>query len=138
VQENVQEAYRQWRQNSGTLKAKFKKLSELMDEAEDDVLAFMVYPREHWAQLEPTNPLERLIKEIKRRALVVGIFPNNGSIIRLVGSLVVEQTDEWQVTRRDISAESLAKVAGTEESPALITSTEVAYAAMPETRSYTT
>ena len=126
VQENAQEAHRQWRQTSETLKARFKKLSQLMDDAEDDVLAFMAYPREHWAQLASTNPLEPLLKEIKRRALMVGIVPNDGSIIRLAGSLAVEQTDEWQVTRRDMSAESLAKVAGTEESQALISSTEVA------------
>jgi putative transposase len=97
-----------------------------MDEAEEDGMAFMAYPREHRAQLASTNPLEWLIKEIKRRSLVVVIFPNDASIIRLVGTLVVEQTDGWQVTRRSMSVESLAKVSGTEGSRALIESTTVA------------
>ena len=86
------------------------KLGELMDEAEDDVLAFMALPKEHWAQLASTNPLERLNKEIKRRANVVGIFPNDDAIIRLVGTLMAEQNDEWQITRRYMSLETLARI----------------------------
>ncbi|MFO0346189.1 MAG: transposase, partial [Labrys sp. (in: a-proteobacteria)] len=75
--------------------------------ARDDVLAYMTFPREHWPQIASTNPLERLNGEIKRRADVVGIFPNDRSVIRLVGALMLEQSDEWAVTRRYMSLESL-------------------------------
>ena len=81
-----------------------------MDEAEDDVLAFMGFPKEHWPQLASTNPLERVHKEIKRRANVIGIFPNDAAIVRLVGTLLGEQNDEWQITRRYMSLEALARV----------------------------
>jgi len=126
VQENSKEAHRQWRQNADTLRRRFSKLAELMDEAEEDVLAFMAYPREHWPQLASTNTLERVMKEIKRRSNVVGIFPNDAAILRLVGTLLIEQTDEWQVTRRYMSSESIAKVLGTDKAVALIESNDVA------------
>jgi putative transposase len=126
VQENAQEARRQWRQTADTLRKRFAKLGELMDEAEEEVLAFMGFPREHWPQLSSTNPLERLNKEIKRRAYVVGIFPNDAAIIRLVGTLLLEQSDEWQVTRRYMSAESLAKLAEKKEARALLENDAVA------------
>ena len=79
-----------------------------MDEAENDVLAYMAFPKEHWSQIHSTNPLERLNGEIKRRTNVVGIFPNEAAIIRLVGALMLEQNDEWAVTRRYMSLETLA------------------------------
>jgi putative transposase len=82
------------------------------------VLAFMRFPKEHWPQLASTNPLERLNKEIKRRARVIGIFPNNAAIVRLVGTLLAEQTDEWQITRRYMIQESLARVLNPEPMPA--------------------
>jgi putative transposase len=126
VQENPKEAHRQWRQNADTLRRRFGRLAELMDEAEEDVLAFMAYPREHWPQLASTNTLERVMKEIKRRSNVVGIFPNDAAIMRLVGTLLIEQSDEWQVTRRYMSSESIAKVLGTDKAVALIGSDEVA------------
>ena len=82
-----------------------------MDEAEHDVLAFMGFPRAHWAQIYSTNPLERLNGEIKRRTEVVGIFPNEAAITRLVGAILLEQNDEWAVQRaRYITLESIAPI----------------------------
>ena len=118
VQENQAQARQQWRETADKLRGRFPRLAELMDDAEDDVLAFMGFPKEHWPQLASTNPLERLNKEIKRRSRVIGIFPNNAAIIRLVGTLLAEQTDEWQVTRRYMSREALAKVVAPDDIPA--------------------
>ena len=110
VQEDQAQARAQWREMADKLRARFPKLGELMDSAEDDVLAFMAFPKEHWPQLASTNPLERVHKEIKRRANVIGIFPNDAAIVRLVGTLLAEQNDEWQITRRYMSLEALARV----------------------------
>jgi putative transposase len=79
-----------------------------MDQAETDVLAFMAFPRQHWPKLHSTNPLERLNKEVKRRADVVGIFPNQASITRLVGAILLEQNDEWQLQHRYMPLETMA------------------------------
>ena len=93
-----------------TLRARFPKLGELMDAAEDDVLAHMSFPKEHWTQIHSTNPLERLNGEIKRRTDVVAIFPNEAAIVRLVGALLMEQSDEWAVQRRYMSLEKLSQI----------------------------
>ena len=84
------------------------KVAELLEAAEENLLAFHRFPQAHWRKLRSTNPLERVNKEIGRRSDVVGIFPNDASAIRLVGALLIEQNDEWLVGRRYLSAESLA------------------------------
>jgi len=86
------------------------KVARLLREAEDDLLAFMSFPREHWCKLRSTNPLERVNREIGRRNDVVGIYPNDAALIRLAGSLLIEQNDEWLVGRRYLSEESLREV----------------------------
>ena len=80
-----------------------------MDEAEDDVLAYMSFPAEHWSKIHSTNGLERLNGEVKRRTEVVGIFPNDDALVRLVGAILLEQNDEWAVQRaRYMSLETIA------------------------------
>ena len=94
------------------------KVAELLEGAEEDLLAFYRFPAAHWSKLRSTNPLERVNREIGRRADVVGIFPNDRSAIRLAGALLIEQNDEWLVSRRYLSEESLALVlddTGTEQ-----------------------
>jgi len=110
AQETATEAHAQWKAVADTLRARAPRLAELMDGAREDVLAYTAFPREHWAQIASTNPLERLNGEIKRRSDVVGIFPNDRAVVRLVGALMLEQNDEWAVSRRYMSLESLAPV----------------------------
>ena len=90
------------------LRPKVPKLAVLMDEAEHDVLAYMTFPKEHRQKLHSTNPIERLHAEVKRRTNVVGIFPNEAAITRLVGAILLEQNDEWAVSRRYMTLESIA------------------------------
>jgi len=111
AQESFETASAQWRAVADQLRAKFPKLAELMDQAEADVLAFMSFPKAHRIQLHSTNPLERLNAEIKRRTDVVGIFPNEAAITRLVGALLLEQNDEWQLQRRYMALEPLRALA---------------------------
>lgn len=108
AQETAEAAREQWRQVADALRERFPKLAELMDASREDVLVYMTFPREHWPQIASTNPLERLNGEIKRRADVVGIFPNDKAAVRLVGALMLEQNDEWAVSRRYMSLESLS------------------------------
>ena len=84
------------------------KVAQLLLEAEDDLLGFYAFPREHWSKLRSTNPLERVNREIGRRSDVIGIFPNDAALIRLAGMLLIEQSDEWLVARRYLSQESLS------------------------------
>jgi len=94
---------------------RWPKASELLREAEEDVLAYMAFPPEHWTRLYSTNPLERLNKEVKRRTNVVGIFPDVGSVERLVGAILMDIDDEWQVNRRYFSQESMHTLFAPEE-----------------------
>jgi putative transposase len=109
AQETPTAASLQWRAVADQIRAKVPKLAAIMDEAEPDVLAYMTFPKEHRAKLHSTNPIERLNGEIKRRTDVVGIFPNDDAIIRLVGSILLEQNDEWAVQRaRYMTLETIA------------------------------
>jgi putative transposase len=108
AQDTAEAAGAQWCQVADALRERFPKLAELMDASREDVLVYMSFPREHWPQIASTNPLERLNGEIKRRSDVVGIFPNDKAAVRLVGALMLEQNDEWAVSRRYMSLESLS------------------------------
>jgi putative transposase len=107
AQETEADARRQWRVVADQLRERLPKLAKLMDEAEADVLAFVTFPKAHRLQIHSTNPLERLNAEIKRRTDVVGIFPNEAAITRLIGALLLEQNDEWQLQRRYMQLEGL-------------------------------
>ena len=113
-QDGGEAAHAQWRGVADQLRARFPKAAQIMDHAEHEVLAHMTFPREHRAKLHSTNPLERLNGEIKRRTEVVGIFPNEAAIYRLVGALLLEQTDEWTIQRRYMTLETLSTVGDTE------------------------
>jgi putative transposase len=89
------------------------KLTDLMRRAEDDLLAYKIFPREHWVKIRGTNPLERLNKEIKHRTNVVGIFSNEAAVTRLVGALMLEQNDEWAITQRYMILETVAAICDT-------------------------
>ena len=109
AQDSADAAKAQWRKVADQLRSKLPKLSAFMDEAEDDVLAYMTFPTEHWAKIHSTNGLERLNGEVKRRTEVVGIFPNDEAIVRLIGAILLEQNDEWAVQRaRYMTLETMA------------------------------
>jgi hypothetical protein len=110
AQETPEAASAQWRSVADQIRPKVPKLATIMDNAEEDVLAYMTFPKEHRAKLHSTNPIERLNGEIKRRTEVVGIFPNDEAIVRLVGALLLEQNDEWAVQRaRYLTLETMAQ-----------------------------
>ena len=111
AQDNQAAASQTWRHVADQLRQRFGKLAALMDDAEADVIAFMAFPRAHWPKLHSTNPIERLNKEVKRRSDVVGIFPNEPSIRRLVGAILLEQNDEWQLQHRYMSLETMTGLA---------------------------
>jgi putative transposase len=109
AQDSAEAAKTQWRRVADQLRPKLPKLAAFMDEAEDDVLAYMSFPADHWPKIHSTNGLERLNGEVKRRTDVVGIFPNDDAITRLVGAILLEQNDEWAVQRaRYMTLETMA------------------------------
>src|ERR1700690_409252 len=109
AQDDAEPAKAQWRRVADQLRPKVPKLAALMDRAEPDVLAYMSFPPQHRTKLHSTNPLERLNGEIKRRTEVVGIFPNEAAITRLIGAILLEQNDEWAVQRaRYMTLETIA------------------------------
>ena len=107
-------AHAQWRRVADQIRPKVPKLAALMDAAEEDVLAYMHFPAAHRAKLHSTNPIERLNGEIKRRTDVVGIFPNEAAIVRLIGAILLEQSDEWATQRaRYMTLETIAPLSDT-------------------------
>ena len=95
LQTDAEAAHQTWRHVADQLRPRWPKLAALMDDSEHEVLAYMGFPAQHRTKLHSTNPLERLNKEVKRRADVVGIFPNEASITRLIGAVLLEQNDVY-------------------------------------------
>ena len=125
-QPDREQAGETWRHVADQLRKRWPKLAEPMDETETDVLAFMSFPAQHRTKLHSTNPIERLNKEVKRRADVVGIFPNEDSITRLIGAVLFEQNDEWQTQHRYMQVEAFAQIDADEADPILSITTEAA------------
>lgn len=97
------------------LEVRWPKAARVLTDAEDDILAYMVFPPDHWTRLYSTNLLERLNREVKRRTDIVGIFPDQDSVLRLVGSVLIEIDDEWQIERRYFSQDSMRKLKEADE-----------------------
>ena len=121
AQQSKEAVLEQWDQVSAMLAAKFPSAAELMVKASEDVLAFRHFPSQHWKKVWSTNLLERVNEEIKRRTRVVGIFPNDAAIERLVGAVLLEQDEHWQLEgRRMVSAESMSAIPSLEDLPAQV------------------
>jgi putative transposase len=120
AQEDASDILARWDDLAASLAERFPRATELMLEAREDVLAFRHFPQPHWRKIWSTNLLERVNEEIKRRTRVVGIFPNDAAITRLVGAVLLEQDEHWQIEgRRMFSAESMAAIPSLEDLPAL-------------------
>jgi len=111
VQPDRKTAGEAWRHVADQLRPRFRKVAALLDDAEHDVLAYMDYPESHRTKLHSTNPIERLNREVKRRTDVVGIFSNENSVRRLVGAILLEQNDDWQLQHRYLTLETMTGVA---------------------------
>ena len=110
TQPDQEAAHRQLRAVYDAMVVRWPKAAEVLINAEEDILAYMVFPREHWTRIYSNNVLERLNKEVKRRTNVVGVFPDEASVIRLVGAVLQEQADDWQIARRYFSLDSMRKL----------------------------
>jgi putative transposase len=117
LQPDQESARRLWRQMADQFRDRWPRLGRLMDDSEHEVLAYLGFPTQHRAKLHSTNPLERLNKEVKRRADVVGIFPGEASIIRLIGAVLLEANDEWQLQHRYMQVEAMADLASPAADP---------------------
>jgi transposase-like protein len=117
AQPNRQAAGQQLQEVVRAMLPRWPKAAQLVAEAEEDILAYMAFPPEHWTRIYSTNPLERLNKEVKRRTNVVGVFPDEAAAVRLIGALLLEQADEWEVDRRYFSQESMRRLAEPEPWP---------------------
>ena len=129
VQPTIDKARELWRAIAASAHNSLPKLAQAMQDAEDDVLAYMTFPAQHRTKLHSTNTLERLNREVKRRADVVGIFPNEASIIRLIGAVLMDANDEWSLQHRYLSLEPLAGLHPTtdDEPPLLATPAGLAH-----------
>ena len=112
VQANRQEAHVTWQTTVNSFEKNWPRLARFMENSESDVLAYMGFPQNHWSKIYSTNPLERLNKEVKRRSAVVGIFPCEASIVRLIGAVLMEQNDEWLLQDRYMPKASLERLTG--------------------------
>jgi putative transposase len=128
AQPNQDAARRQLRAVYEAMHTRWQNAAQLLVEAEDDILAYMSFPVEHWKRIYSTNVLERLHKEVRRRTNVVGVFPNEASVIRLVGAILQEQDDEWEVAKRYFSLESMYRIY---HPPVLITAEAIPFTLAP-------
>jgi putative transposase len=124
---SLEEARRLLGETVTHLQGRVLKVARLLLEAEPDLLAFYAFPAAHHAKLRSTNPLERVNREIGRRTDVVGVFPNGQALIRLAGSLLIEQNDEWLVSRRYLSQASMAELTASDPTPTTGKELQVAY-----------